>query len=139
MRWRVACALGIISLSGCDRPLSDAEFIRCWGGNLQNNGTARIRFRAVAFPRNDIISATESCPGLRLMLDFEDDSLPAGFQLFDMTGENPFEPRGIEGVAIVTLKSRDDIRMLVTVNRLIEGRMLSEEEKRRVFPEVSNP
>ncbi len=127
--------LGVIGLSGCTHSLSDAEFIRCWGGDLQRNGTAEIRFQAVAYPRGRTISATEQCPQLRLILDFEDSALPPGFHLFDMMGENPFESKGIGGTALVAIKSRDGIRMVVTVTRFIDVRMLSEEEKRGVLLE----
>lgn len=136
-RQTVALALGLFALTSCNRDISNAEFIRCWGGDLQEDGTAKIQFQAIAYPRGATISATPRCPDLRLILDFEDASLPSGFHLFDMTGPNPFVAKGIAGIAFVSVRRRDGPRLVVSVNRFASLRMLSDEEQREVFPEGS--
>ncbi len=129
----IVALVAVMAMPACTQDVSNVDFIRCWGGDLRD-GAAQIRFRALLFPRNGVISSNPNCPQLRLKMEFEVENLPEGFRAFDMARENPFETIGMEGVADIVVESRDGPRMVVLVRRLVSGRVLSEEDARQVIP-----
>jgi hypothetical protein len=134
----MALVQALPSCSGTDSgPLDNEAFLRCW--EAQPVGALRrIRFDAVMYPEAGVVSASRTCAKLRLTMRFGE-QLPAGFDAVERARQNPFEPLGIRGTAVVSVEKRENAELLIVrVRQLVEGRVLSRPETQRLLREMEH-
>lgn len=127
--------LCIALLCGCARRAEmtpASRFLQCWESRSSGSNLYEIDFQAIVYPREGVLSYNEACPELRLQMIFNDIPMPTGFDAFSR-GENRFELVGIQGRAIVSVERQEDPNvMTVGVRRLVRGRVLTDNETRRI-------
>lgn len=140
----VICLLALLAMSafascaGSDSgPLDNSAFLECWGAQPTGN-LWRIHFDAVIYPEAGVVSASRTCPRVRLTIHLGD-NLPAGFDAMERVRRNPFEPLGIQGIALVSVEKRETAYLLVVrMNQLVSGRVLTRPETQRLLQEMEH-
>lgn len=138
---RILFCLGASTVLACcssadPGPLDNEAFLRCWGAEPAG-ALRRIRFDAVIFPQEGVVSASRTCPLVRLELGFS--RALYSFEALERARRNRSELIGIRGVALVSIARRTGPYLLVVrVEQIRESEILSGPETQRLLRQMEH-
>lgn len=123
-------------LLSCSQPIkTDDQFLACWGVQSAPNGLRLIQFEAVIYPRAGALSASNSCPGFVLNLQFDQNLPRPTLTSNQVPGVDPYGVRGRALVSVVSREAPD--RMSVRVRRVVAVNFLPEAETRAAIARLN--